>query len=698
VAALCGLLGVGALALYLRTLAPSLPTGDSGDFISASYVLGVAHPPGYPLYTMLGHLATLLPVGNPALRINLTSALFGALAVGLVGALIARIVLDAGRRPAALAAAVITGAVALAVSTAFWSYSIVTEAFALNAALAALILLLAVMWWQEPRRFRLLWALGLVGGLSLAHHQTIILLGPAVLLLLAVGLRRLGVFGVRPQSRASSRRRDRPRAGEAPVSQRAAIAVQFAFSAALVLVGLAAYLYLPLAASSDPPINWGDPDTPERFFDVVTRAHYGTFSLTAEDRLGSPLEHVRIFFDYLWRAFGPLGLGLAVLGVVGLRRRPLLATALVLGVLFAGPLFVAYANPAISSPIVLGILERFAILPSVPLAVLIGVGAATAVSMLEVGARRAGGRIGRPSARFGPALAGAVLVGLTAAIIPMRLSEVDQTGNLVAETYARDVLGLLEPDAILLMRGDENQTSIGYARHALGMRPDVAELDVELLKLASYVSNARARYPAVDIPFDEYDEGETASLSELVTANIDRHPVYLVGDLKATEPLAGYSLKRYGLVRRIVPASTGGGDYSLVAADRARLESVLHFPQRLDPPTTWERLLEANYGLAAFDLGYVAYPADPQTAADWYRRTIALDPTHASAYLNLGLIVLQSGGPTDEVVRLWSEFLALRPDDPQSEAVRQQLAALQSAGGPAPTPAASPLATGAATQ
>src|SRR5258707_15234108 len=68
--------GVVALVVYSRTLAPSVPTGDSGELITVAGVLGIAHPPGYPLFSMLGHLFTPLPSGSPPLRVNLLSALF----------------------------------------------------------------------------------------------------------------------------------------------------------------------------------------------------------------------------------------------------------------------------------------------------------------------------------------------------------------------------------------------------------------------------------------------------------------------------------------------------------------------------------------------------------------------------------------------------------------------------------------------
>src|SRR5215471_9949784 len=72
---------VAAFALYLRTLAPTVTLTDSGELIVAARTLGVAHPPGFPLYVLLAHLAAMVPIGNIAARVNFASAVFAATAV-----------------------------------------------------------------------------------------------------------------------------------------------------------------------------------------------------------------------------------------------------------------------------------------------------------------------------------------------------------------------------------------------------------------------------------------------------------------------------------------------------------------------------------------------------------------------------------------------------------------------------------------
>ncbi|MGB5037889.1 MAG: DUF2723 domain-containing protein, partial [Blastocatellia bacterium] len=72
-----------ALGVYVLTLAPTVTLVDSGELIVAAWTAGVAHPPGFPLWTMLAHLAIRLPIGEVAARVNFASAFFGALAAGV---------------------------------------------------------------------------------------------------------------------------------------------------------------------------------------------------------------------------------------------------------------------------------------------------------------------------------------------------------------------------------------------------------------------------------------------------------------------------------------------------------------------------------------------------------------------------------------------------------------------------------------
>src|SRR6058998_1388481 len=82
-----------ALLLYCCTLAPTVTLTDSGELIVVAHGLGVAHPPGVPLWVMLAHLASLVPLGNVAVRINFSSAVFAALASAMLTLVVAELMI-----------------------------------------------------------------------------------------------------------------------------------------------------------------------------------------------------------------------------------------------------------------------------------------------------------------------------------------------------------------------------------------------------------------------------------------------------------------------------------------------------------------------------------------------------------------------------------------------------------------------------
>ena len=141
--------------MYVATLAPGLTFlhggPDGGDLIAAAHTLGVPHPSGYPTYTLLAWLASHLPVGSIAYRVNLLSAVCAGLAAGLV-CLSAQILLAHSPHRMALSAA--TG-LTLAFSSLLWSQAVIAEVYALLTLFAALLLWLVLSWRQDGSDVRL---------------------------------------------------------------------------------------------------------------------------------------------------------------------------------------------------------------------------------------------------------------------------------------------------------------------------------------------------------------------------------------------------------------------------------------------------------------------------------------------------------------------------------------------------------------
>ncbi len=174
---------VAGLAMYVRTLAPSLLLGDSAEFQTLAYTLGMAHNTGYAIYLLLGKLLTLLPIGEVAWRVSLLSAICGTVTLAEVY-LLARIV--AGRRSYGVLAAL-----ALSINTLYWWQAVIAEVYTAAAAFVMAVLLGLVLW-GRTRRPGWLFVAGLAGGLAFGVHALVGLLAPAALvfLLLARPVRR----------------------------------------------------------------------------------------------------------------------------------------------------------------------------------------------------------------------------------------------------------------------------------------------------------------------------------------------------------------------------------------------------------------------------------------------------------------------------------------------------------------------------
>lgn len=315
-------ISVLTLALYLRTLAPGLLGGDSGEFQFAAWLGGFAHPTGYPLYLLGGWLWThLLPLGDPAWRMNAFSAVWGALAVGLLYLLARQVVgvvardyrpMLAVRLPALIAAAT------FAVSPTFWSQAVVAEVYTLNVALA-LAFLLALIRWAATGRARWLDGAAFLLGLSLAHHRTTILWMPAIALFVWLTVR--------------SERRARPSTAQhtpaAPLTR--SVLWGGARLALLVLLPLLLYAYIPLTAANTPYLHVQV--GPEQVLGLYTPTLTGFINYVTgrafESEFRSPVEAFgRLLpsarFLTVELTWGGVALGLIGLAWLARRARPLL--------------------------------------------------------------------------------------------------------------------------------------------------------------------------------------------------------------------------------------------------------------------------------------------------------------------------------------------------------------------------------------
>ncbi|VAW42682.1 hypothetical protein MNBD_CHLOROFLEXI01-3853, partial [hydrothermal vent metagenome] len=215
-----GLFGSGLLfsILYILTLAPGLLPADSGEFQLVGATLGVAHPPGFPLYTLLSKIMSWLPTAaTAAYKINLLSVLSSSATLLILYLTVFRLT----RRHLGA----ITAVISLGTATTFWAQATTANIRSFTALFAALAIFALVRHWQEKAstdRYLILFAASLSFGFT--HHLSLAFMGLIFVLFL---------FLIDPSFFKTPSRWKRP------------------FLAALL--GLIPLLYLPLRAGADVP-------------------------------------------------------------------------------------------------------------------------------------------------------------------------------------------------------------------------------------------------------------------------------------------------------------------------------------------------------------------------------------------------------------------------------------------------------------
>lgn len=455
-------LAAAILGVYLRTLCPTLYWGDCGELATVVATLGIPHPTGYPLYCLLGKAWTLLlPVGSLVWRLNVLSAVFGALAVACCYGFARAAALP---RPLALTAGGL-----LAFSSTFWQQALITETYTLAAFFTCLLLFLAARWRARGCRPGDLRLLALAYGFALTSHQTNTLFLPgfvAFVLWSAPALRRW---------------KDR------------AVRKEWARAFALGALPLLTYLYLPLRARTHPAYNWGDPETLHSFYYHVTGRLFAPLMFHQKpefmlDRLRTWGQNLPMEFSWLLVAAAALGLALFWRRVA---ERPL--------ALLLTWVFVADIGFVVNYAIYNGYI--YFIPAYVVLSICAGRGLLGLWHALEP-------RL-EPGRRPAFAALGAACV---VALVPVQAAghrSVSLRGNWTCEDYGRNLLASVPLHGLLIENGDDTAAcAVTYLQVVEGCRPDVVLVRRDLLASIYdareqswanfwYLDGLKRRYPRV---------------------------------------------------------------------------------------------------------------------------------------------------------------------------------------------------------
>jgi len=187
--------------VFFKTMAPTLSFWDCGEFIASSNILGVPHPPGTPLFVLIGRFFIIFGIfSTPAMNTNIISVLSSALTVMMAYFIIVKVVenyvknndnisTDGVFAQYGIYLGALSGSLIMAFSSTFWFNAVETEVYGAAMLLMAAVIYLALIWSEnqgKPGNDRILVAIAYLMFLSIGIHLTTFLIIPALVLYIAL--------------------------------------------------------------------------------------------------------------------------------------------------------------------------------------------------------------------------------------------------------------------------------------------------------------------------------------------------------------------------------------------------------------------------------------------------------------------------------------------------------------------------------
>jgi transmembrane protein TMEM260 (protein O-mannosyltransferase) len=565
-----GILFLVALLLFSWTLAPTVTVTDSGELIVVAEGLGVAHPPGFPLWVVLAHLASLVPLGNVAVRINFSSALFAALACAMLTLVVAELMIAAAYLPAWKRAAqqrkktgdsrvdrllvfapALGAGLLMAFSRTLWSYATIAEVYTLNTLLILIVFFLMLRWRRciiADRRDKgetvtihdsWLYAAAAVFGLALGdHHVTVGLTLPAVAVV---------VYRTQGLRFFTSRR---------------------LIYAALISVAamVAVYAYLPFAASRSPLINWGNPRSLQEIWWHITGRQYRVFLSFTPTLMGVQfVEFCRMLLREFGPAWLPLPLALAFAGFATAYRQDRTTFWFLLSIVIANLAYdLSYEIAEDKDAYYLPVFISVALAAGFGIRWLIQLTAAKSMSF---------------GTSYG--VAAAVVLFTSATAFAANWPFNNRRHYFIAHDYVENLLSAVGPNGLLLTQDWQVAAPMFYEQEVEQRRTDVKVVDVNLLRRSWYFDYLKRAHPdlversreKIDAYVENLKEWErdpgafarsqplTQKISvvflemirSIVTNEISFAPVYITNDLLAANQLNSYLTQWIPQTYQLVP-------------------------------------------------------------------------------------------------------------------------------------------------
>lgn len=440
------------LLLYLLTLAPTYVATDSAEFALCIHYWGVCHPPGFPLYTTLGHFfVNIWPWGSLIYKVNLLSALFGASTILFV--FLTLVKLKVGRLPAFFTALM------LAVSGPFWQLSVIADIFTFGAFLFALSLFLLF----SGRKLSAVFVLGL----SASHLYLTAFVMPVFLVYgwPPKGWVKMGQIG-RIYSAMRSSSADGGLRALGLIRRIRLTGPIYVLAGVVFGLGLLPQLVMYWRMLGNPLVNWGHVSNFSEFISFVARREFGSFFLLATPNnmpnIGNFVFQTGLLF---WQLIRGLGFIVPTVFVVllffgKLYRRPGFTFLLVVFGIIS--LLQTASLAAVAPRETTFELTKFYVLPLTIFALLVGV----ALDFLL-------GKLGRYGKSGGLVLALMIGAGLLFGGKANNYSK-----NYFSQEYVVDALSRLSPDAVIITPEHSLNFAARYEQEVNGRFGDIKIINI----------------------------------------------------------------------------------------------------------------------------------------------------------------------------------------------------------------------------
>lgn len=480
--------GLLPFIFYLITMNPSVDFIDSGELTAVAYTLGVAHPTGYPLFTIISHIFIALPIPLRVIqKANLFSAVVSSLSLYFFAKFLI-LVSDQRSKHAEFFAFVST--LIFGFTQFFWEQAITFEVYSFQMLFISLVLF-SIFKFERTGETNYLLLFSFLLGLSFTNHLTIIFLIPSLIYIFISDFVK-------------------------KVKTKVLIFMFFFF-----LVGLSPFFYLPIRSASGVVLNWGDPSNFENFLNHITGKQYRVWAFSSFEVM---IRQLSYFFSKFSENFGYLALLFAFIG--------LWKTFKLNKKIFYFTTFSFLTCILISSNYDIHDINAYFL---------------TAIAMTSIWIFYGLTHLPR---KMPDSLAIALGILCVLISLPVNFTKVDKSKNYLPEVYTLHILKNAEPNAIIISyQWDYFVSPSLYFQLVENIRKDIIVIDKELLRRSWYIKQLQRNYPWLierskseveafltelykfehDLPYNpiEIEKRFVNMINSFVDKNIGDRPIYL---------------------------------------------------------------------------------------------------------------------------------------------------------------------------